>query len=274
MGSQTATADVIDLNKRLLEKREALGIRTPTPEPKPTRPREMLSVARKPASCDNCAVLLSVEEVDLSWRAVKFLCATCTDLQLRRQWWKRAGDIGSIMLAAGVRDAHVEAGLADFSSDTFDRALSVARRESAGLFVCGAEGRGKTYLAAAIARYALLSGCTVRFVMARRLLREIWETYRDEATVSESEIINRLVKVDLLVIDDLGPGREGRVSPAVIGAIHEILSERSDRRRPTVVTTNRSLDQIGTDYDKAIRSRLGAFDCVVLRGDDRRLGRA
>lgn len=267
------TASIHDLQAALEAKRERLGIKTPTREPKPTRPSVMPNVARKPAEarCDACATVLSVDEVDRSWKAAKFLCAPCTDQHLQRQWWKKAAQIGGDMLTAGVRDVHLGATLADFSPEIFERSIRVASRDSAGLFICGAEGRGKTYLAAAIARYAILAGCSVRFVMARRLLREIWETYRDGATASETEIIDRLTKVDLLVIDDLGPGREGRVSPATIGALHEILSERSDRRRPTVVTTNRSLDQIGDDYDKAIRSRMAAFECAVIRGADRRL---
>lgn len=138
-----------------------------------------------------------------------------------------------------------------------------------GLAIKGPVGTGKTHLAAAIARSMLTPArFSLEFLHARKLFRRLWECFGDDAKRPEQEAIDELTKCLVLVIDDLG--HEGRVSEAVVGALHEILTIRNGEYRTTIVTTNLTLDEIAKAYDPSIASRIGGWAQIVLVGDDRR----
>lgn len=273
----TDRPQVIDLetaNARLVAKREALGI-TPSTAKKLFRHDVMPNVrswARTDEQCALCQRVLAVGEVESQWQAPRRYCRACSALVQERRWWRRASGLVGTLQAAGVDTEFCAATLTDFHRPIAAQGLRFGcAKESRGLFVTGDVGRGKTRLAVAVLRVAGLLGREVRYVSARALFRRIWETYRDKATETESAVIDDLTHVEMLAIDDLGPGREGRVTPAVVGALHEILSRRSGNFRPTIVTSNRSLAQIGNDYDPAIMSRLATFELVTLSGPDWRI---
>jgi hypothetical protein len=50
----------------------------------------------------------------------------------------------------------------------------------------------------------------------------------------------------------------------------ELIERRLDHRRPTVLTTNCSLQEIGRELDGRIASRLRGFHWIELTGPDRR----
>lgn len=198
------------------------------------------------------------------------LCAAC----LREaKFWVVAKDparLAADLRSAGVRDVHAAATLADFAP-TIAAVCLGQLGDWTRLLVSGNTGRGKSHLAAALMRVWTMRGEQPRMVLARQLFRRIWSTYRDDSHESEADAMESLCGAAPLVIDDLGPGREGRVTEAVIGALHEILTRRLDHRRSTVVTTNYALDEIETWYGQAIASRLESMTSLVLDGDDRRL---
>ncbi len=137
-----------------------------------------------------------------------------------------------------------------------------------GLLAIGPPGAGKTRLAVAVVKHMLRAGASVQFGLARHWFREIRSTYRDNATKSEAEILDRLCGVDLLVIDDLN--HEGTVTEHVLGALHEILDRRIGNYRMSMISTNLTAEQIAKVYDASIASRVASFVVVVLAGADRR----
>lgn len=137
-----------------------------------------------------------------------------------------------------------------------------------GLLFAGPTGTGKTWLAAAVARELVCAGKSVIATMAGDLFRRIWATYRDGAQECEQGVIAELRGIDVLVIDDLG--FEGRASPAVISALHGILSARNDSFRPTIVTTNLTVKEIEAHYGPSIASRIRSWRRYVVAGEDLR----
>lgn len=187
------------------------------------------------------------------------------------QFWLRASKPKKMrerMLIAGVMPEHVDAWLSDFEVD-----YSACVDAGIGLVVYGTVGTGKTRLAAALVRCFLLLGLNARFVLARQLFREIRDTYRDESSQSETQVVDALCAHDVLVIDDLareGGFRARQSSEHVLSVLHEVITRRNGHGHRTVVTTNLALDEIAEQYDEAIASRMSCWPAVMMAGKDRR----
>lgn len=181
----------------------------------------------------------------------------------RRAEWERP-ERG--MQAAGVLLEHCGARLEELEERVRGVVEGWLDSETAyGLLINGPVGTGKTRLAAAIMAEVVRAKASGRMVLARRLLSELWE---DTSQGGGCAALDRLLKVPWLVIDDLG--HEGRVSEAVVGAFHELLSTRCGNYQRTIITTNLSLEEISQQYDASIASRLRAWTHIVVAGKDRR----
>ena len=142
-----------------------------------------------------------------------------------------------------------------------------------GLLLMGTLGSGKTHLAAAIVRAALLDKgidpARVIFDRADRLITEIQDTY---GTGGTSAILERRERAQLLVIDDLG--RE-KARPDTLRILVDLVNAREGH--PTVITSNQTPDGLVNRFGKGegwqrLASRLGPqnFRHVTVQGHDRR----
>lgn len=195
-----------------------------------------------------------------------------TEGDVNRQWWRRAAKATRVLRGEGFFPEHARWTLDAFGEtgmEALDWCDEGDEAEGTGMLIAGPVGTGKTSFAAAIARVFVCRGGTVKFLLARQLFREIWETYRDSSPKTESQIVAELCGVDLLVIDDLD--KEGRITDATVSALHEILSKRRGFRRPTLITTNLGDGEVRALYGDSLASRILAFKSLVLRGEDRRL---
>ena len=77
--------------------------------------------------------------------------------------------------------------------------------ESKGLILGGPVGVGKTYLLSAIAKNFAARGRTIKFVDFFQLLNELKAAYSDAK--SDANVLKPLIHVDVLIIDELGKGR-------------------------------------------------------------------
>ncbi|MEE8337947.1 MAG: ATP-binding protein [Dehalococcoidia bacterium] len=124
------------------------------------------------------------------------------------------------------------------------------------LFV-GANGCGKTHLAAAVANLRLDEGDSVCFATVPDLLDELRSTFAPGAAEGFDTVFQRLLNVRLLVLDDLGAHQ---TSPWAQEKLYQILNHRHLGRLPTVVTTNLELKEM----EPRIASRLADLDVVVV----------
>lgn len=136
------------------------------------------------------------------------------------------------------------------------------------ILITGATGVGKTYLATAIGEYACRSGFTCIFIGVSVLIEKLLMSRSDGSYLRYRD---RLIKCDLLIIDDIGLKK---LPPEIVIDIHDILEER--QMRCTLITTQLPLknwkeiisDELALDtiIDKL---KHGTLD-LVIEGDTMR----
>jgi DNA replication protein DnaC len=95
----------------------------------------------------------------------------------------------------------------------------------------GQTGVGKTGLASGILLKALQNGYRGLFIKAQNLFDEMYSSLADRST---SQLVNRLIRIDVLLIDELG---YLNLRPEQSNIFFKLMEERY-QRKPTIITTN------------------------------------
>ena len=142
---------------------------------------------------------------------------------------------------------------------------------SGSLFLTGAPGLGKTFLSACIASTVAEKGYSVVYDTSVNVVSRFEEARfgrRGEPEEAQADV-DRCMKCDLMILDDLGTEMNTTLS---VSAIYELLNTRLREGKNTVVSSNLSTEEIGRRYSPQIASRLaGSFKELKFYGRDIRL---
>lgn len=133
------------------------------------------------------------------------------------------------------------------------------------LMISGLVGSGKTHFGCALCIARRLAGLPAVF----RLMAELYRELRKAVQAGESDvsIVEDYLAVGCLFLDDIG---SGALTDFEVRTALEILDGRHVRGRPTVLTTNWSLEEIASKMDDRLASRLSDFSLLRFEGRDRR----
>lgn len=121
-----------------------------------------------------------------------------------------------------------------------------ALADGGGIYLCGVQGAGKTWMACRIAKGWLYRGMgDTRFVSSVKLLSEIGSTYGGDG--SEEQVFAKYAKCDLLIVDDLGKEVPSQWS---MSKLFELFDDRYANKRPTIVTTQFDLTSLARRMSK------------------------
>lgn len=120
----------------------------------------------------------------------------------------------------------------------YDLATCRFIREAKDVLLVGPPGTGKSFLAQALGYQAIKQGHTVLY---RSIFDVVRDFLHDEALEGQDRILNKYLKPELLIVDDMGmknlPKRSGEF-------LFEVIMRRYETRS-TIMTSNRPLEDWG-----------------------------
>ena len=140
--------------------------------------------------------------------------------------------------------------------------------KSGNLLLSGDPGLGKTFLSASIARVVSESGRSVVYDTASHIFERFEARKFDRSEDGDAAVddVDRYLRCDLLIIDDLGTEL---TTSLVQSALYQLVNERLMTNRKTIISTNLNPDEIGRRYGAAILSRItGNYRILPFFGDD------
>ncbi|MCR5577067.1 MAG: ATP-binding protein [Oscillospiraceae bacterium] len=133
----------------------------------------------------------------------------------------------------------------------------------------GGTGLGKTYLSACIARVVAARGFSVCYETASAAL-EAYEKAKFSRDSEEGEAaatrVRRMESCDLMILDDLGTEMTTSMSQS---ALYTLLNGRLVAKRPCILSTNLTDEELTRRYTGQIASRiLGEYKYLPFVGED------
>ena len=138
----------------------------------------------------------------------------------------------------------------------------IAKAEN--IVLLGQTGVGKTGLASGLLLKAIQNGYRGRFIRAQDLFDEMYASLADRST---RQLLNTLIRIDCLLVDELG---YVNLRPEQTNIFFKLMEERY-RRKPTIITSNLDFPEWQTFLGNkalvdALLSRL-RHQCHTLRID-------
>lgn len=129
--------------------------------------------------------------------------------------------------------------------NTFCEKWEEVKNKGLGMYIYGDIGTGKSLLTACIGNYLLNKNVSVLFTNFLNIAKQIKLSFYNNG-MSESEFIERLTEVDLLIIDDLGTEnfmKDGERT-WIQTKIYDVINLRWVKKKSTIFTSNESLVEL------------------------------
>lgn len=141
-------------------------------------------------------------------------------------------------------------------------------KDSPSLLFQGATGLGKTHLSLAIASEAINRGYGVIYGSVQELMNKIESEHFSREMVKQ-DTRKLLIDCDLLILDDLGTEF---ITQFTVSSLYNIINSRLLGNKPTIISTNLSLNELEDKYSERIVSRIaGNYRMLKFVGSDIRM---
>jgi DNA replication protein DnaC len=152
----------------------------------------------------------------------------------------------------------------DGNKKAHEATLDFIKNKGKGLFLFGPAGTGKTHLGVMIAQEI---DEDVRFVKIPKLLLSLKANFDGKSWENE-QIIERLTKIPVLILDDLGAEK---ASEWVAETLYILIDDRYGNMKPTVFTSNYSPSELAERLGDRIVSRIMEMCRIIeIKTSDKR----
>lgn len=227
-------------------------------------------------ACVNCANIGTVIKIDTAIRTADCMCKIIRKKKLLADKLRAASNMPHRYHDADIKkwvnvgrnDKELSLNNASFHAvEQYALNLPKMIRKGYGLYLTGPNGVGKTYLACGVANRAINSGYSVRYYTMSVIVQTEIKGWRDQEAAS---LMAGIKKSQLLIIDDID--KVYRTTTGIETALFDnLLRERLQSNRPCLFTSNRTIDDAGSDYSQHISSMLVEHCAeLVFVGQDHR----
>jgi len=220
-----------------------------------------LSVNLSGNRCERCSYGLKLRDNT----GVRAWCKRCIDVWQRRQVLTDAAAERRILKQVG--SLYLDAKLDDLDDQVRDKLLVL--ESGRDVFMFGPVGTGKTHAMAAMIRHYTYEGFQVERINFDDFCVQVRSTMLPASKKTEWDLIEPLKQVDKLFIDDLGLRGKQETDFSYV-TLYSILNKRQERRLPTFISSNKSIEQLGQSFDARVASRLRTALVIEFTGEDRR----
>ncbi len=194
-------------------------------------------------------VLFTRQDGSKSWS--KFFCQACKAEEERtrradEELAQRRERETTLLARSGLQGRYLDATFDSFVAKTEDQrkvlaacrqyAENLNRQNSAGLWLIGPVGTGKTHLGAAMVNHLIrVRGVPARIASSRQLIRDLRGTWRKDSSDSEDDVIQDYGRMPLLILDEVGVafGTEAEQTQ-----LFDVIDLRYQLSLPTVLLSN------------------------------------
>lgn len=116
------------------------------------------------------------------------------------------------------------------------------KKEGLGIYLYGDVGTGKSLLTACIGNCLLSQMIPVLFTNFFEISKQIKKSFSD-STITESDFVEKLATIDLLIIDDIGTEQMVKNGERtwLQDKIYDVVNARYVNKKPTIFSSNESL---------------------------------
>lgn len=129
-----------------------------------------------------------------------------------------------------------------------------------GLILIGQIGAGKTHLSSAIGNEFLRTGRSVSYLTVVGFIRHLRSTWHSKSE-SEEQVFNKIVKTDLLILDEIGV-QVG--SSSELAMVTSLLDGRYAARKPTILIGNLTIQELTAVLGERILDRFKQGSKVLV----------
>lgn len=194
--------------------------------------------------CNNRGAFYKLTDNGMNWCVV-----SCECMKVRKEL--------SLIEQSGLGESLERCTLESFKTETDLQKVMKQKAESyladygnKWLFYGGQVGSGKTHICTAVVGELLHRGIPSKYVRWKEIARKLKQVRFDEQEYDEQ--MRGLEDIEVLYIDDLF---KGNPTEADIGIAYDILNYRYGERKPTIISSEKTVDKI-MDIDEAVGSRI------------------
>ena len=146
-------------------------------------------------------------------------------------------------------------------------AESFDAEKSGNIIMMGNTGLGKTHLSSAMGGVIVKKGNDVYYTGAVEMLADFeTERFGNDRGGEASELTDKYLSCDLLIIDDLGTELINQFSTS---CLYNIINSRLIKKKSTIINTNFTRDELRKKYHDRITSRIfGEYTVLPFLGTD------